>query len=202
VWPAGSRVPPRVRQAPRWHWRATCPVRRGTRRVRGTRALGRFGHRRRGNHRLKPGARSPGPPSGGPGLHILTPALQCPRTNTNFPRNQLQRRALRRQQPRHRSVLECLSVSSQVHPSSPPPGLLFYRGDNYSDAGGVQMARAALRICKTICPYPSWPRARGMSDRSFARISRSETGTTPAAFVENARIDAARRLAEESDLPA
>ncbi|MDB6063579.1 MAG: AraC family transcriptional regulator [Verrucomicrobiaceae bacterium] len=41
-----------------------------------------------------------------------------------------------------------------------------------------------------------------MSERSFARIFRSETGTTPAEFVENARIDAARRLAEESDLPA
>jgi transcriptional regulator GlxA family with amidase domain len=42
----------------------------------------------------------------------------------------------------------------------------------------------------------------GMSDRSFARIFRGETGTTPADFVEKARIDAARRLAEESDLPA
>lgn len=42
----------------------------------------------------------------------------------------------------------------------------------------------------------------GMSERSFARIFRSETGTTPAEFVENARIDAARRLAEESDMPA
>ncbi|MDM0026408.1 GlxA family transcriptional regulator [Variovorax saccharolyticus] len=42
----------------------------------------------------------------------------------------------------------------------------------------------------------------GMSERSFARIFRSETGTTPAEFVERARIDAARRLAEESDLPA
>ena len=42
----------------------------------------------------------------------------------------------------------------------------------------------------------------GMSERNFARIFRSETGTTPAEFVEKARIDAARRLAEESDLPA
>lgn len=42
----------------------------------------------------------------------------------------------------------------------------------------------------------------GMSERSFARIFRSETGTTPAEFVEDARLDAARRLAEESDLPA
>jgi len=42
----------------------------------------------------------------------------------------------------------------------------------------------------------------GMSERSFARTFRSETGTTPAEFVERARIDAARRLAEESNLPA
>lgn len=41
-----------------------------------------------------------------------------------------------------------------------------------------------------------------MSERSFARIFRSETGTTPAEFVENARIDAARCLAETSDLTA
>lgn len=42
----------------------------------------------------------------------------------------------------------------------------------------------------------------GMSERNFARVFRAETGTTPAQFVEDARIDAARRLAEESDLPA
>ena len=42
----------------------------------------------------------------------------------------------------------------------------------------------------------------GMSERNFARIFRSETATTPAGFVESARIDAARRLAEESDMPA
>ena len=42
----------------------------------------------------------------------------------------------------------------------------------------------------------------GMSERSFARIFRSETGTTPAEFVEKARIESARRLAEDSDLPA
>lgn len=49
---------------------------------------------------------------------------------------------------------------------------------------------------------PALARRAGMSERNFARIFRSETGTTPAEFVENARIDAARRLAEESDLPA
>jgi transcriptional regulator GlxA family with amidase domain len=42
----------------------------------------------------------------------------------------------------------------------------------------------------------------GMSERSFARVFRSEAGLTPAEFVEDARLDAARRLAEETDLPA
>jgi transcriptional regulator GlxA family with amidase domain len=42
----------------------------------------------------------------------------------------------------------------------------------------------------------------GMSERHFARIFRSEAGTTPAEFVEKARIDAARRLIEEAEHPA
>ena len=52
--------------------------------------------------------------------------------------DQVDRRTLRRQQPRQRPVLECLSVSSPVRPSSPPPGLL-YEGVNYFDAGGGQV---------------------------------------------------------------
>ncbi|MCU1350938.1 MAG: AraC family transcriptional regulator [Acidimicrobiales bacterium] len=39
-----------------------------------------------------------------------------------------------------------------------------------------------------------------MSPRSFARAFRSETGTTPAAHVEDLRVEAARRLLEDSDL--
>jgi transcriptional regulator GlxA family with amidase domain len=39
----------------------------------------------------------------------------------------------------------------------------------------------------------------GMSQRHFARAFREETGTTPAAFVEAMRIEAARRLFETSD---
>ena len=109
------------------------------------RALARLAQRRGRDHGLKPGACGPGSPSGGPGLRILAPALQGSRSNTNFPRNQLQRCALRRRQPRHRSVLECLSVSSQVHPSSPPPSSWFYRGDNYSDAGGGAWRGASFK---------------------------------------------------------
>ncbi len=40
----------------------------------------------------------------------------------------------------------------------------------------------------------------GMSPRTFARVFRRETGTTPAAFVEELRVEAARRLLETSDL--
>ncbi len=39
-----------------------------------------------------------------------------------------------------------------------------------------------------------------MSPRNFARCFRNETGTTPAAYVEQVRIEAARRLLEATDL--
>jgi transcriptional regulator GlxA family with amidase domain len=41
----------------------------------------------------------------------------------------------------------------------------------------------------------------GMSTRNFARQFKKETSTTPADFVERARVDAARRLLEESGTP-
>jgi len=40
----------------------------------------------------------------------------------------------------------------------------------------------------------------GMGDRTFARVFRNKTGVTPACFVETTRVDAARRLLEETDL--
>jgi transcriptional regulator GlxA family with amidase domain len=40
----------------------------------------------------------------------------------------------------------------------------------------------------------------GMSPRTFARVFRRETGRTPAAFVEELRVEAARRLLETTDL--
>ena len=43
-------------------------------------------------------------------------------------------------------------------------------------------------------------RHAAMSPRSFARAFRAETGTTPAAYVEALRVEAARRLLETSDL--
>ncbi len=41
----------------------------------------------------------------------------------------------------------------------------------------------------------------GMSPRNFARIFRSETGTTPARFVEKLRLEAARQLVETTGQP-
>jgi transcriptional regulator GlxA family with amidase domain len=38
-----------------------------------------------------------------------------------------------------------------------------------------------------------------MSDRHFARVFRREVGTTPAAYVEAVRCEAARRLLETTD---
>jgi transcriptional regulator GlxA family with amidase domain len=43
-------------------------------------------------------------------------------------------------------------------------------------------------------------RRAGMSERHFVRAWRDETGTTPAAFVESCRLEAARRLLESTDL--
>lgn len=69
-----------------------------------------------------------------------------------------------------------------------------------SDMGELQ--DYVLAHLKDHLSVPALASRAGMSERSFARIFRSETGTTPAEFVDHARIDAARRLAEESDLPA
>jgi transcriptional regulator GlxA family with amidase domain len=46
---------------------------------------------------------------------------------------------------------------------------------------------------------PALARRCGMSVRTFSRAFRHETGTTPAAFVQASRVEAARRLIEASD---
>ncbi|MEP6504653.1 MAG: GlxA family transcriptional regulator [Betaproteobacteria bacterium] len=68
--------------------------------------------------------------------------------------------------------------------------------------GVRQLQDHVLAHLKDDLSVPALALRAGMSERTFARVFRSETGTTPADFVENARIDAARRLAEESSLPA
>lgn len=46
---------------------------------------------------------------------------------------------------------------------------------------------------------PALAARAGMSERNFTRVFRAEVGRTPAAYVESARIEAARRLIESTD---
>lgn len=48
---------------------------------------------------------------------------------------------------------------------------------------------------------PALAARAGMSERNFTRVFRAETGCTPAAYVEAARIEAARRLLESTAVP-
>ncbi|MEW2353645.1 helix-turn-helix domain-containing protein [Spirillospora sp. NPDC029432] len=41
----------------------------------------------------------------------------------------------------------------------------------------------------------------GLSQRQFTRVFRRQTGSTPAAYIESARVEAARRLLETTELP-
>lgn len=68
-------------------------------------------------------------PYGGP--QRLPPGA---RTNADLAPRHIKRCALRRQLSGYCAVLECLSVSSRIRPSSPPPALT-NEGDNSFDAG-------------------------------------------------------------------
>jgi len=57
----------------------------------------------------------------------------------------------------------------------------------------VQHLKADLSV-------PTLAARAGMSERNFARTFKAEAGSTPAEFVELARIDAARRLIEDCDV--
>jgi len=48
---------------------------------------------------------------------------------------------------------------------------------------------------------PTLAKRANMSERNFARVFREESGQTPAHYVEYARVDAARRLLTQSELP-
>jgi transcriptional regulator GlxA family with amidase domain len=69
--------------------------------------------------------------------------------------------------------------------------------------------RAPLRELQAWIPdhldedltVPALARRACMSDRNFARAFRRETGMTPAAYVENARVERARIALESGDLP-
>jgi transcriptional regulator GlxA family with amidase domain len=66
-------------------------------------------------------------------------------------------------------------------------------------AGPVEVVRAATRLDDDLAVDALATRVR-MSMRTFARAFRRETGTTPAAYVEELRVEAARRLLESTDL--
>jgi transcriptional regulator GlxA family with amidase domain len=80
----------------------------------------------------------------------------------------------------------------------------------HSRHGDTQPAgRAALQaVQRFVAAEPGAPHdveslaARaGMSPRHFARLFRQEIGTTPAAWVETIRVEAARRALEDGDAP-
>lgn len=68
--------------------------------------------------------------------------------------------------------------------------------------------RSALQeVQRWVAAYPAEDHAveklagrAGMSPRHFARLFRAETGLTPAAYVENVRIEAVRRLLETDEI--
>jgi transcriptional regulator GlxA family with amidase domain len=69
--------------------------------------------------------------------------------------------------------------------------------------------RAPLRELQAWIPdhlaedlsVPALARRAGMSERNFARAFRRETGMTPGAYVESARVESARMALETGDLP-
>ena len=80
----------------------------------------------------------------------------------------------------------------------------------YSAGLNVQMA-ASPRLKRLVADVIADPACEltlpvladraGMSERTFSRVFQKETGMTPAAFVEAARVDRAKALLETSDWP-
>ncbi|XHS76579.1 GlxA family transcriptional regulator [Burkholderiaceae bacterium UC74_6] len=64
-----------------------------------------------------------------------------------------------------------------------------------------QVQERVLRQLTADLSVPALAAQAGMSERHFARVFRSEAGLSPAEFVEKARIDAARRMLEDSPAP-
>ncbi|MEV5838830.1 helix-turn-helix domain-containing protein [Nocardia sp. NPDC052112] len=69
----------------------------------------------------------------------------------------------------------------------------------YVDREALACESCLFAFWATLRQWPrSWASCR--SERTFARTFRAETGTTPAYFIENLRLEAARRLLESTDL--
>ncbi len=77
-----------------------------------------------------------GGPRGGSSFSLRAPPFQRHCRHPDLLCHIIQSRTLRRQQPRHRSVLEHLSASRHLALSTSPEGLRSYPGGNYCDAGG------------------------------------------------------------------
>jgi transcriptional regulator GlxA family with amidase domain len=92
--------------------------------------------------------------------------------------------------------------------------VLFMRrpgGQTQYSAGLNVQAAATPRLRKLIAEIsadpsgdltlPAMATRAGMTERTFSRVFQKDTGTTPAAFVEMARVDRAKALLETSDWP-
>ena len=92
--------------------------------------------------------------------------------------------------------------------------VLFMRrpgGQTQYSAGLNVQAAATPRLRQLIADVIAQPAAdlslptlaarAGMAERTFSRVFHKETGSTPAAFVESARVDRAKALLETSDWP-
>jgi len=92
--------------------------------------------------------------------------------------------------------------------------VLFMRrpgGQTQFSAGLGLQAAATPRLRKLVAEVsadptgdlslPELARRAGMTERTFSRVFQKEMGTTPAAFVELARVDRAKALLEASDWP-
>jgi transcriptional regulator GlxA family with amidase domain len=92
--------------------------------------------------------------------------------------------------------------------------VLFMRrpgGQTQFSAGLTVQAAATPRLRKLIADISADPTGdlglpqlaarAGMTERTFSRVFQKETGTTPGAFVELARVDRAKALLETSDWP-
>ncbi len=107
-------------RAPRRHWlhpRRPAPV---LSRPGKTGTASRNSSASRGHDCVETGRRCPSPLASGLGQRLTAPPLQRPNSNTHLSCYLFQRSTLWRQQTRHRSVLEVLSISCQLATSSLP----------------------------------------------------------------------------------
>lgn len=80
----------------------------------------------------------------------------------------------------------------------------FSAGLNVQAAASPRLRRLVLDITEDPVgdlSLPTLAARAGMTERTFSRVFHRETGVTPAAFVEAARLDRAKALLESSDWP-